>query len=331
MEIPVYIFTGENGFICSSFIWKLNQESLHDIVCVDSVNITQRPQLLAHAKYKKFLGENDLFDFIKTEYSKISAVFHLGACSETIDTNELFLEKNNTQYTNRLFELATKYSFPFVYASSGAVYGSGQSGFNDATPAENLKPLNLYGWSKLKSDIWIQNQHKNPPRWYGLRFFNVYGPNEYHKNNMRSLVHKAFEQNHDTGTLKLFKSYNPKYEDGKQMRDFVYVKDVVDWMWDLYKRDTFKSGIYNMGYGRARTWLDLATAVFTSLNKPVNITWIDMPDNIRNQYQYFTEAKMKRLLSQGLPSPKWSLESGISDYVQNYLMQNEGYLQWLKS
>ncbi len=323
----MFIVTGANGFIGSAFVQKLNSEGVDQIVCSDLVPLDQRNELLQNSRYLKFYSPEELMHKLTAKnFTNIRALFHFGACSDTTETNEIFLEKNNTKYTNDLFALCSQLQIPFFYASSAAVYGDGQLGFDDEKPSEDLRPLNLYGKSKLKSDLWIEAQSKNPPRWYGLRFFNVFGPNEYHKKEMRSLVHKAFEQIQATGQLKLFKSHREEYADGKQMRDFIYVKDVCDWIWTIYKGSNIKSGLYNMGYGRARTWLDLAGAVFSALDKKIKIEWVEIPENIRNQYQYYTEAKMKKLLRQGLPTPKWSLEDAVEDYVKKYLLTPKKYL-----
>ncbi|MCB0392618.1 MAG: ADP-glyceromanno-heptose 6-epimerase [Bdellovibrionales bacterium] len=320
----MFIVTGANGFIGSQMVHFLNKKNIEDIVCCDFVSTIDRPQPLNKAKYKFFLKPNELFDFLNENASQLKAIFHMGACSDTQELDIHYLRENNTEYTNQLFQFCTKYSnCTLIYASSGAVYGQGEQGFSDTTPPEKLKPLNPYGWSKVNSDAWILEQPRKPQRWYGLRFFNVYGPNEYHKKDMRSVVHKAYHQILETGQLQLFKSYNPDYEDGKQMRDFIYVKDVTEWMWQIYMNKSMPSDIYNMGYGRARTWLDLAKSVFDSLDKPLNIDWIEMPDSLKQRYQYFTEAKMKKFLSQGMPNPSWSLEEGVEDYIRNYLNKDD--------
>jgi ADP-L-glycero-D-manno-heptose 6-epimerase len=250
----------------------------------------------------------------------------MGACSSTTETDEEYLKRNNIEYTQKLWEFCARKGKPYIYASSGATYGDGKLGFDDATPPETFKPLNLYGWSKLKFDIWAMQQTQTPSRWYGLRFFNVFGPNEYHKGEMSSVAFKAFNQIRETGKLKLFVSHNPDYKDGEQLRDFVYVKDITRWMWEIMNKPAMKSGIYNMGYGKARTWLDLAKATFQATGKPMQIDWIQVPANIRDQYQYFTEAKMDRLMGQGLSKPEWPLEKAIPDYVNGYLKAKDPYL-----
>jgi ADP-L-glycero-D-manno-heptose 6-epimerase len=215
---------------------------------------------------------------------------------------------------------------PMVNASSAACYGDGQKGFDDAGDSREFKPLNLYGWSKLNFDIWADRQTVTPPNWWNLRFFNVYGPNEYHKGDQASVVFKAFQQISEAGKLRLFKSHNPKYRDGEQLRDFVYVKDVTRWMVEIMNGRKVKSGVYNMGYGQARTWLDLAKNTFSNMGREMKIDWIEIPPNIRNQYQYFTEAKMDRLMAEGVSRPQWSLEKGIADYVNGYLSKKDPHL-----
>jgi ADP-L-glycero-D-manno-heptose 6-epimerase len=317
----MFVVTGANGFIGSQLVLHLNSLGHTDIVCVDPIDTHTRPKPLNRAKYQSFLKPEELFSFLDLNKTKVKSIFHLGACSDTQELDVHFLRKNNTEYTNLLFSFATQNpDIVFIYASSGAVYGQGELGFSDEIPSEKLHPLNPYGWSKVNSDIWIQEQSKKPKRWYGLRFFNVYGPNEDHKGNMRSVVHKAFEQIQRSGRLDLFKSKNVQYKDGRQMRDFIYVKDVVSWIWWIFENKNIRSDIYNMGYGRARSWLDLAEAVFSAMKKEIDINWIDMPKDLESRYQYFTEARMKKFLSQGATNPKWSLENGIEDYVCKHLM-----------
>jgi ADP-L-glycero-D-manno-heptose 6-epimerase len=321
------IVTGANGFIGSVMVWELNSHGVNDIICVDSVPISERSDLLRKRKYSKFLTKDELWSFLDSDEarSKVTWVLHMGACSSTTELNVEFLRENNTLYTERLWNWCLQNKKNYIYASSGAVYGDGAEGFDDATPPSKFKPLNPYGDSKAAFDRWAAQQKETPPHWYGLRFFNVYGPNEYHKGDMSSVVFKAFHQIKDKASLGLFRSHNPKYEDGKQMRDFVYVKDVTRWMWELINKKP-ASGIYNMGFGEARTWLDLATAVFQNMDKPVKINWLDIPIEMRPRYQYFTEAKMNRLFSLGLSRPQWPLEKGVADYVKTHLSQKDPYL-----
>lgn len=318
--------TGANGFIGSAMVWELNRNGHDSILTCDTVTPKARPEILSQLRFREFISADALLTSLD-KLDKLDAIFHMGACSYTTEMNVEYLRRNNTEYTQRLFEFCAKKNIPFIYASSGATYGDGKLGFDDNTPSQNFKPLNPYGWSKLNFDVWALQQSKTPSRWYGLRFFNVYGPNEYHKGEQRSVVHKAFVQITETGKLKLFRSHHKDYADGKQLRDFIYVKDVVRWMWELFENKNVQSGIYNMGYGQARTWLDLAHGVFANLKKDAKIDWIDIPVNLREQYQYFTEARMQKWFSQGLSRPEWTLEAGISDYVKNYLLTDNPFLR----
>ncbi|MES2857227.1 MAG: ADP-glyceromanno-heptose 6-epimerase [Bdellovibrionota bacterium] len=317
------IVTGANGFIGSALVWELNRAGRNDIVCVDTVSISERPQILKSLKYQTFLKKDEIWAFLENSenISKIEAILHMGACSSTTEMNVEFLNENNVEYTRRLWNWCTKNKKKYIYASSAAVYGDGDQGFDDATAPKVFKPLNPYGESKAAFDRWVVEQTETPPLWVGLRFFNVYGPNEYHKEFMSSVVYKAFNEIRATGELKLFKSHKAEYEDGKQLRDFVYVKDITRWILELMTKSGLRSGIYNMGYGEARTWLDLATATFKSLDKKIHIKWIEIPEVLRGRYQYFTEAKMDRLLALGLSKQEWPLERGVKDYVENYLLK----------
>lgn len=323
---PMIIVTGANGFIGSAIIWELNQKGYTDIIAVDLVDLNQR-NLLAKRKYQKFFLAQELWSFLaQPETQKnVKWVIHMGACSSTTEKNWDFLYQNNFQYSQRLFEWCSQFQINYIYASSAATYGAGENGFSDEFNSENLKPLNLYGDSKVLMDRWAVKQTATPPHWYGLKFFNVFGPNEYLKESMASVAFKAFHQIKNTQSLGLFKSYDPKYADGEQVRDFVYVKDVTRWIMELMDKKP-NNGIYNMGFGKARSWLDLAKSLFSSMKIPLKINWLEMPDDIKNQYQYFTEANMSKWQAQGLSQPEWDLEKAVNDYVTHHLNQDDPWL-----
>ena len=321
----MWIVTGSTGFIGSALAWELNRAGHHQITLCDHVHPDSRPELFRYLKYSQFVYAKDLMKEIKN-LKNVRGVWHMGACSSTTEMNVEYLTENNVEYSKELFRWCTENKVPYIYASSASVYGNGSRGFEDTINTSILEPMNPYGRSKLQFDHWVVQQKDTPPLWYGLRFFNVFGPNESFKGEQASVVFKAFNQISETGRLKLFKSHNPQYKDGEQKRDFVYVKDVSAWIYYLSQSRELQSGIYNMGFGQARTWLDLAYAVFRALEKPAQIDFIDIPEHIRSHYQYFTEAKMEHAFSRGLPRPQWSLERGVEDYVKNYLMKPYSFL-----
>ena len=314
------IVTGGSGFIGSAIIAGLNRRGVSDILAVDELGSAGKWKNLRNLSFTDYVEKDDFLEM--TVEGKISgtveAVFHLGACSETTETNASYLVKNNYQYTKLLAQWATEAGIRFIYASSAATYGDGTAGFSD-DEIDTLQPLNMYGYSKQLFDLWARRAGLLK-KIVGLKYFNVFGPNEYHKGDMRSFVVKAFEQINATGKVRLFKSYKPEYKDGEQLRDFIYVKDAVD-MTLFFLDNPDINGLFNIGTGRARNWNDLVKAVFAATCRQTDIEYIDMPDSIRNQYQYFTEADITKLRNAGYKKQTTSLEDAIKDYVQNYLEQ----------
>lgn len=327
----MHIVTGGAGFIGSAFVAKLNEQGVSDIIVVDEKDSPARKTNLAKLRYVEFIDKVDFINLIKNNSlssrfpGRINSVVHMGACSSTTEKNWQYLLDNNYGYTMRLANYCLERDIRFVYASSAATYGAGEQGFSDddeITP--QLRPINLYGQSKQNLDLWAISNGLNK-KMVGLKFFNVYGPNEYHKGGQRSVVHRAYGQIKTSGEVKLFKSYKPEFADGTQRRDFIYVKDCTDAMWWLVNNHQV-NGIFNLGTGQSRTWLDLAQATFAALGLQPRISFIDMPDELRYQYQYFTEAKMGKFLGQGYPGKLTPLEDGVRDYVLNYLENNESCL-----
>lgn len=317
------IVTGGAGFIGSAIISGLNKRQITDILVVDEHG-KDKCKNLANLSFADYAEKNDFMEKVvdKNISTDITAVFHMGACSDTTETDTEYLRRNNYEYTKVLAQWATDTNIRFIYASSAATYGDGSAGFSDnEQKIESLRPLNLYGQSKQMFDLWA---HKTAllKKIAGLKYFNVFGPNEYHKGEMRSFVVKAFEQINANGKVRLFKSYKAEYADGEQLRDFLYIQDAVDMT--LFFLDNPKlSGLFNIGAGKARTWNDLVAAVFAAMGKTPKIKYIDMPDSIRNQYQYFTEADISKLRQAGYDKKITSLEDAITDYVQNYLQKGD--------
>lgn len=319
------LITGGAGFIGSVLAKQLNILGHSDLIIVDKLESSTKWKNLRGIKYLEYIHADELFS---GEYDDLIAeadlVFHLGACSSTTETNMDFLMKNNVSYTQALFRFAATKNIPFIYASSAATYGSGELGYSDAHEnIENLMPMNPYGYSKQLVDEWVLKEEKKPDHWFGLKFFNVYGPNEYHKEDMRSIVHKSFEQIKSQTPVKLFKSHRPDFKDGEQLRDFIYVKDVVRAMIELADPEKYSfSGIYNLGTGKARSFHDLVLATYKAMGVTPKIEFIDMPESIRGQYQYYTQAEMAKL-HKAIPGFEFtSLEDGVFDYVQSHLLKD---------
>ncbi|MFO7939653.1 MAG: ADP-glyceromanno-heptose 6-epimerase [Bacteroidales bacterium] len=315
------IITGAAGFIGSNLLTKLNEENYKDIVLVDDFSKTNKQMNFEGKAYSQKVDREEFPQWLRENHRLVQFVFHIGARTDTAEFDEQVFNKLNLNYTKELWQLCTEFGLPMVYASSAATYGDGALGYDDKHELiPKLKPLNPYGESKNEFDKWALEQEKKPFFWAGLKFFNVYGPNEYHKRRMASVVYHAFNQIGETGGMKLFRSHRPDFKDGEQLRDFVYVKDVVEVLYFLM-RHRKDSGIYNLGTGQARSFLDLTRATFKAMGKEENISFIDTPEDIRDKYQYFTEAKMEKLRGIGYDKPFTSLEEGVKDYVQNYLMQ----------
>ncbi len=315
------VVTGGAGFIGSAIIWQLNQRGEEKIIIIDELGNDDKWKNLVGLKFADFMNKDEFIKRVVEENVPfdITTVIHMGACSSTTEKDADYLMRNNFQYSLELCRYCLPRRARFIYASSAATYGDGSIGYlDDENSLDKLKPLNMYGFSKHLFDLWLK-KNKISDKVAGLKFFNVYGPNEYHKEEMRSVVHKAYEQIRDTGKVKLFKSNNPDYKHGEQMRDFIYIKDALD-MTFFFLDNPDKNGIYNVGTGNSRTWNDLVTAIFKAMGKPVNIEYIDMPEGIKNKYQYFTKADLKKLTSAGYDKPITCIEDGIDDYVKNYLM-----------
>lgn len=313
------LVTGGAGFIGSALVWELNRRGCDSIVITDILGTTEKWKNLTPLRYEDYLEADDLFPRLeKSSLGRFDVVLHLGACSATTEKDATYLIRNNFEYTKHLALWALANNARFVYASSAATYGDGSAGMADTDPdIEKFRPLNMYGYSKHMFDLYAKH-HGLLDKIVGLKYFNVFGPNETHKDDMRSLVNKAYSQIVETGIIRLFKSYKPEYKDGEQKRDFLYVKDAVAMTLHLAThRDA--GGLFNIGSGEANTWIQLATAVFSALGKPPNIEFIEMPDAIRGKYQYFTQADIGKLRATGYEAPVTPLNDSVADYVKNYM------------
>jgi ADP-L-glycero-D-manno-heptose 6-epimerase len=321
------IVTGGAGFIGSAFVWRLNREKIDNVIIVDHLGTVEKWKNMVNLRFEDYVHKDDFYEMICEDSLPfdVTAIIHMGACSSTTERDCDYLWENNYLYTKTLAEWALKRGVRFIYASSAATYGDGSKGFSDDhTTIDELKPINMYGYSKQVFDSWVL-RNKLEDRIAGIKFFNVFGPNEYHKADMTSVVFKAFHQIRENGKVRLFRSYLSKYPDGGQLRDFVYVKDCIDIMWWLLQRSD-ANGIFNLGTGKARTWNDLILAVFGAMGIKPNIEYIEMPESLRNQYQYFTQAEMAKIKKAGAPVEFSSLEDSVRDYVINYLQQPDPYL-----
>ena len=336
----VILVTGAAGFIGSCMVGFLNRKGYHNIIIVDEFPARPADGDDENKKHnyedKKIIARvdrNELFDWLDNHPMHIDFIFHLGARTDTTEFDYSVLEKLNVDFSKKVWSHCVEKNIPLVYASSAATYGAGELGYKDDHELPfKLNPLNPYGKSKNEFDKWALQQTLNselrtpnsPPFWYGLKFFNVYGPNEYHKGRMASVIFHSFNQIKSTGKVKLFRSHKPEYRDGEQLRDFVYVKDVVDiCYWLMNERPA--SGLYNLGTGKARTFKDLVTAIFKSLDKATVIEYIDTPPDIRDKYQYFTEADMNKLHKAGYNEEFYSLEEGVETYAKNFLIDKKYY------
>ncbi len=319
------IVTGAAGFIGSCLVSKLNSSGYNNIVVVDDFSKTAKEKNLEGKNIMHWVEREDFVNWIGSNQEEIEFIFHLGARTDTTEFDREVFNKLNLNYSKDVWTKCVDYQIPLVYASSAATYGLGELGYeDDESLIPELKPLNPYGDSKNEFDKWALTQEKKPFFWAGLKFFNVYGPNEYHKGRMASVIFHAFNQINETSKMKLFRSHKEGIADGHQERDFVSVTDVVQ-VCEFLMHHRKDSGIYNLGSGKARTFLDLARAVFNALGKEENIEFIDTPEDIRDTYQYYTEAPMEKLKSTGYKIPFLSLEEGIRDYVSNYLSSGKYY------
>lgn len=317
------LVTGGAGFIGSAIVAELNARGITDILIVDILGKDERWKNLRNLSFADYMEADDFSDMVSSTdiEMELEAIIHMGACSDTTERDCSYLMKNNYEFSKLLAGWAVEMGARFIYASSAATYGDGTQGFlDDEAAIETLRPLNMYGYSKQLFDLWCK-QRGLLEKFVGLKFFNVYGPNEYHKADMRSFVLKAFEQIQETGQVELFKSHRPDFADGGQLRDFIYVKDAVD-MTLFFLEQPELGGLYNIGTGQARNWNDLAAATFAAMGRQANIEYIPMPEHLQGKYQYFTQADISKIQNAGYTQPTTSLEDAVTDYVQNYLMKD---------
>jgi len=314
------IVTGAAGFIGSNLVKKLNDEGHQNLILVDDFTRTDKNKNLEGKEYKEQIDRESFLGWLTENANKVDFIFHLGARTDTTEFNKAIFDHLNLNYSKEIWQISAQNDIPLIYASSGATYGGGELGYKDDHELPfKLKPLNPYGESKNDFDKWVLQQKHQPNFWAGVKFFNVYGPNEYHKGRMASVIFHAYNQIKETGKMKLFRSHREDYKDGEQLRDFIYVKDVIDVLYFFMKKQP-KNGLFNIGQGKARTFNDLVQNTFKSMNINGKIEYIDTPEDIRDKYQYFTEADIEKLRSVGYNKPFHTLEKGIEDYVKNFLI-----------
>lgn len=322
------VVTGAAGFIGSCLTGFLNEKGYDNLILVDEFSRLDKVDNLKNKKFRNQVERDDFFQWLTLRKPEIEFIFHLGARTDTTEFDYAVHQRLNLEYSQSVWDYCMLKQIPLVYASSAATYGSGDLGYQDDHELPfKLEPLNAYGISKNEFDKWAIRQQSHPPFWAGLKFFNVYGPNEYHKGRMASVIWHAFNQIKNNGTVKLFKSHRPDFRDGQQLRDFIYVKDILKvcfWLMENFKKIP-ESGLYNLGTGKARTFEALVRATFAGTERPADIQYIDMPEDIRNKYQYFTEARMEKLAAAGYTESFYSLEEGVMDYVKNYLLNHNYY------
>jgi ADP-L-glycero-D-manno-heptose 6-epimerase len=319
------IVTGAAGFIGSCLVSKLNSLGKTNLVLVDDFSNVEKNKNLTDKQFLNKIERSVFVDWFKDNIADISAIYHIGARTDTTEFNIEIFNELNLNYSKALWNICTKNSIPFIYASSAATYGMGEFGFEDNHKiVGKLKPLNPYGHSKNEFDKWVLGQMSQPPFWAGFKFFNVYGPNEFHKGRMASVIFHAVQQINATGGMNLFRSHHADYKDGEQLRDFVYVKDVVEVLTFMMQAQKL-SGIFNLGSGKSRTFNDLVQTTFSALGKATAISYIAIPKDIRDTYQYFTEANMRKLKEVGYAKEFTTLENGVKDYVQSYLIDRNYY------
>lgn len=319
------IVTGAAGFIGSYLVSFLNQKGVDNLIIVDDFGNEEKNKNLEGKQYLQKIDRTEFIEWFAEQSSEVDFVFHIGARTDTTEFDKSIFDELNVAYTQAIWKICAQQKIGLVYASSAATYGLGEFGYKDDHEViEKLKPLNPYGDSKNDFDKWALKQEEQPPFWCGLKFFNVYGPNEFHKGRMASVIFHAYNQISSTGGMKLFQSHNPNFKDGEQQRDFIYVWDLVNvcnWM----RENQPANGLYNLGSGTARTFLDLVKNTFKAMGKEPNISFIPTPEDIRDKYQYFTEADMSKLKDAGYPHPFHTLEEGVEDYVSKYLIGHKYY------